>query len=112
MKTSPGARASTFSAFAPTIVPRLRLLAGMYAIATTAVMIAIRLEHASMLRLPAEMPRDTTALAISLAGSLLLIAATFSRLPVRRVVLIGALDQLLGALAIAWFEQAPEIGRG
>ena len=100
------------TSFGPNIVPRLRLLAGMYAIATTAVMIVIRLEQASVLRLPSEMPRDTTALALTLAGALLLIASTFSRLPVSRVVTIGAITQLVGALSIAWFEQAPEVGRG
>jgi len=95
-----------------TAVPRLRLLAGMYAIATAAVMVILRLEQAGLVRLPAQMPRDFDALAVPLAGSLLLIAATRSRLSARRVLAIGAVYQLVGAFSIAWFEQGPEIGRG
>ena len=95
-----------------TAVPRLRLLAGMYAIATAAVMVILRLEQAGLVRLPAQMPRDFDALAVPLAGSVLLIAATQSTLSARRVLAIGTAYQIVGAFSIAWFEQGPEIGRG
>jgi serine/threonine-protein kinase len=93
-------------------IPRLRLLAVMYAIATVAVMVVLRLEHAGLLRLPAQMPRDLDALAIPVAGSLFLVAATRSKLSARVMLAIGAAYQLAGAFSIAWFEQAPQIGRG
>ena len=93
-------------------VPRLRLLAGMYAIATALVMVVLRLEQAGVLRLPAHMPRDPEALGIPLAGSLVLVLATRSKLTARRVLALGTAYQLVGAFSIAWFEQGPEIGRG
>ncbi len=93
-------------------IPRLRLLAIMYAIATMAVMVALRLEHAGLLLLPAQMPRDLDALAVPVAGSLFLVAATRTKLSARSLLSIGAAYQLAGAFSIAWFEQGPEIGRG
>jgi serine/threonine protein kinase len=93
-------------------VPRLRLLAVMYAIATAAVMVALRLEQAGLLRLPAQMPRDFDALAVPLAGSLALIGASRSKLSAKHMLAIGAAYQIVGAFSIAWFEQGPAIGRG
>jgi eukaryotic-like serine/threonine-protein kinase len=93
-------------------IPRLRLLAAMYAFATVAVMVVLRLEHVGFLRLPPQMPRDIDALAIPVAGSICLLAATRTKLSARNLMFIGALYQLAGAFSIAWFEQAPEVGRG
>lgn len=93
-------------------IPRLRLLGAMYAVATALVMLIIRLEHAGYLRLPPGMPRDVDALAIPVAGSLLLIGATRTRLSARTLLMIGAGYQIAGAFCIAWFEQGPQIGRG
>jgi len=93
-------------------IPRLRLLAAMYAIATALVMVILRLEHAGLLRLPPQMPRDLDALAVPLAGSVFLVVATRTKLAARTLMMIGAAYQLAGALSIAWFEQAPELGRG
>jgi serine/threonine protein kinase len=93
-------------------IPRLRLLGAMYAVATALVMVVLRLEHAGLVRLPAQMPRDLDALAIPLAGSLFLVAATRTKLSAHTLVRIGAAYQIAGALSIAWFEQAPDIGRG
>jgi serine/threonine-protein kinase len=93
-------------------IPRLRLLSVMYATATALVMVVLRLEHAGLVQLPAQMPRDLDALAIPLAGSLFLVAASRSNLSARLLLWIGAGYQIAGAFSIAWFEQAPEIGRG
>ncbi|HEY1558126.1 MAG TPA: serine/threonine-protein kinase [Kofleriaceae bacterium] len=93
-------------------IPRLRLLAVMYAIATVAVMAVLRLEHAGLLRLPAQMPRDLDALAVPVAGSLFLVVVTRTKLSARSLLAIGAVYQLAGAFSIAWFEQAPDVGRG
>jgi serine/threonine protein kinase len=103
---------SRVTAAEQTAVPRLRLLAVMYAIATAAVMVVLRLEQAGVLRLPLQMPRDTNALAVPLAGSLFLFGATRSRLSAKRVLAIGAAYQILGAFCIAWFEQEAAVGRG
>jgi serine/threonine-protein kinase len=93
-------------------VPRLRLLAAMYAIATTAVMLVLRLDDIGWLRLPPEMPRGTAALSVPLAGSILLVAVTRSKLSARRILGFGAAYQIAGAVSVAWFEQAHDIGRG
>jgi tRNA A-37 threonylcarbamoyl transferase component Bud32 len=93
-------------------VPRLRLLAVMYAIATAAVMLVLRLDELGWLRLPPEMPRETTALSIPLAGSILLVAVTRSRLSPHRILAIGTGYQIAGALSLGWFEQAHDVGRG
>src|SRR4051812_1273547 len=95
-----------------TAVPRLRLLAGMYAIATAGVMLILRLEQAGLVRLPGQMSRDFDALAGPPAGSVPFIPPPPSRPPAGRVLAIGAAYQIIGAFSIAWFEQGPEIGRG
>ena len=97
---------------AQAVAPRLRLLARMYAIAITAVMMILRLEQHGVLRLPAQMPRDVDALAVPLVGSLVLITATRATLSARQVLVISGAYQIIGAFSIAWFEQAPESGRG
>jgi serine/threonine-protein kinase len=93
-------------------VPRLRLLAGMYAIATALVLVVLQLENAGVVRLPEQMPRDRDALAILLAASLSLVVVTQAKLSAHRLLAIGATYQIAGAFIIAWFEQGPEIGRG
>jgi eukaryotic-like serine/threonine-protein kinase len=93
-------------------IPRLRVLGAMCGIATALVMVVLRLEHAGLVRLPDQMPRNLDALAIPLAASLFLVGATTTKLSAHTLVRIGAAYQITGALSIAWFEQAPDIGRG
>jgi eukaryotic-like serine/threonine-protein kinase len=111
-RVSSSANESRDTAIELAAIPRLRLLGAMYGIATALVMVMLRLEHAGLVRLPGQMPRDLDALAIPLAGSLFLVAVTTTRLSAHALVRIGAAYQIAGALSIAWFEQAPDIGRG
>lgn len=93
-------------------VRRMGLLACMYVVATAVVMTLLRLDQVGLIELPAQMPRNFDALAFPLAGSLLLILATRSRLAPKHVLALGTAYQLAGAFSIAWFEQWPAVGRG
>jgi serine/threonine-protein kinase len=88
------------------------LLGIMYAIATSIVIVILRLANAGLLRLPVGMPNDVNALAVPVAGSIFLIGISHTKIAPRTLLAIGTVYQLAGAFSIAWFEQGPAIGRG
>ncbi|MDB4954023.1 MAG: Protein kinase, partial [Myxococcales bacterium] len=107
-----GSTDSHAAALDQTAIPRLRMLAAIYASAIALILVILEADNAGLLVLPPVAPNNPLALAAAFAASIGLIAATYSGWRARTILAIGITYQIVGAFCITFFEQGAVAGRG
>ena len=92
-------------------VPRLRILAIVFFVLLSLMLIFVHLISAGVIYVPHTGVVSNDTLVAALVGSLALICCTYTPWPPRRILTLGTLYQVYGAFCIAYLEQGAENGR-